>query len=177
MVKKTILLDRDGIINQDSYSYIKSVNEFILLPGSLEALVRLTHAGYQIGIATNQSGISRGYYSEQTLADIHDALLTAVHKVGGEIHAIEYCKHLPDAGCACRKPRAGMLTTLAQRLGCSLKDVPFVGDKISDIQAALTAGATPMVVISPMTDTQALQHYPHVPVFESLNHCVDYLVH
>ncbi|MDI9819407.1 MULTISPECIES: D-glycero-beta-D-manno-heptose 1,7-bisphosphate 7-phosphatase [unclassified Legionella] len=176
-MNKVILLDRDGVINQDSLHYIKSVDEFILLPGSIDALVRLTKAGYRIGVATNQSGVSRGYYTERDLAAIHEKLMSAVRAAGGEIEAIEYCVHLPDAGCLCRKPQPGMLKALAERLGCSsFEGVPFVGDRVSDIQAAEAVGATPMMVLSPMTDRQALRQYPHVPVFTSLAQCIDSLL-
>lgn len=173
---KIILLDRDGVINQDSLHYIKSVEEFIFLPGSLEAIARLTAAGYQIGIATNQSGIARGYYDEQELAAIHEKMLQGIRSVGGDIAAIEYCAHMPDSGCFCRKPKPGMLHTLAKRLGGALAEVVFIGDRVSDIESAQAAGAKPMVVLSPMTDRVALLAYPHVPVFNSLALCVDQLL-
>lgn len=173
-MNKIVLLDRDGIINQDSLHYIKSADEFIPLPGSIGAIARLTQAGYQIGIATNQSGISRGLYTEQLLTDIHDKLLRLVRAQGGEIHAIEYCSHLPDAGCLCRKPKPGMLYALSKRLGVELNQAtPFIGDRVSDIQAALTAGIQPIMVLSPMTDQLALSAYPDVPVFSSLIEWVD----
>ncbi|KTD16686.1 D-glycero-beta-D-manno-heptose 1,7-bisphosphate 7-phosphatase [Legionella jordanis] len=176
-MSKIILLDRDGVINRDSIHYIKSVDEFIFLPGSIEAIVRLNRAGYRIGVATNQSGVSRGLYNEQGLAAIHNKLLSDVREAGGEIEAIEYCTHLPEAGCCCRKPQPGMLKALATRLNCSsLDNVPFVGDRVSDIQAAFAAGATPMIVLSQMTDRIGLQDYPSVPVFNSLSECVDYLL-
>jgi D-glycero-D-manno-heptose 1,7-bisphosphate phosphatase len=173
---KLILLDRDGVINQDSLHYIKSVDEFIPISGSIEAIARLTEAGYLIGVATNQSGIARGYYSEEELEAIHSKMRTLVHAAGGEIALVEYCKHMPDAGCICRKPQPGMLLALAERLGCSLADVPFVGDRVSDIQAAEAAGAKPIMVLSPMTDRVSLQDHLHVPVFNSLSQYVDQLL-
>ena len=173
-MNKILLLDRDGIINQDSLHYIKSVDEFIPIPGSIAAIARLTQAGYQIGIATNQSGIARGLYTAQLLTDIHDQLLQLVRAQGGDIHAIEYCAHLPDAGCLCRKPQPGMLYALSKRLGVKLNhSTPFVGDRVSDIQAALTAGIQPIMVVSPMTDQLALSAYPNVPIFSSLSDWVD----
>lgn len=173
---KVVFLDRDGIINQDSLHYIKSVEEFIPIEGSIDAIARLTKANYRIGVATNQSGVARGYYSEEELQAIHAKMLELVRVAGGEIEAIEYCKHLPDAGCLCRKPQAGMLLTLAERMNCSLIDVPFVGDRVSDIQAAEMAGAKPIMVLSPMTDRVALENYLYVPVFHSLSEFVDYLL-
>lgn len=173
---KIILLDRDGVINSDSLDYIKGVSEFILLPESIEAIVKLSAAGYKIGIATNQSGVSRGLYTEQELQAIHQKMLAAVQEAGGSIDAIEYCIHLPREHCSCRKPQPGMLLALAKRFNCSLTGVPFVGDRVSDIQAALAAGASPVLVLSTMTDREELKAYPNVPVFESLSQYVNQLL-
>lgn len=165
---KLVILDRDGIINQDSLHYIKSPDEFILLPTSVQAIARLTAAGYQIAVATNQSGIARGLYDKAQLDAIHAKMLAGVERAGGRIDVIEYCPHMPDAGCACRKPEPGLLLNIAQRLNCSLLQVPFVGDRISDIQAAEAVGAKPIMVLSSMTDHRAIKEYSHVPVFHSL---------
>lgn len=174
---RLILLDRDGIINKDSLGYIKSVDEFILIPGSVEAIARLTASGYKIAIATNQSGVSRGLYTEAVLAEIHQKLINSVQAAGGTIDAIEYCIHLPSEHCYCRKPNPGMLLTLAKQFNCSLKNVPFIGDRISDIQAALAVGASPVMVLSSMTDLVGLKAYPDIPVFDSLAEYVDQLLH
>jgi D-glycero-D-manno-heptose 1,7-bisphosphate phosphatase len=175
-MNKLIILDRDGVINQDSLHYIKSPDEFILLPGSCEAIARLTEAGYCVAIATNQSGIARGYYDEKQLAAIHQKMKVCVEREGGRIDFLIYCPHLPDVGCLCRKPQPGMLLTIAEHFDCSLKHVPFVGDRLSDIQAAESVGAVPMVVLSPMTDRVGLAAYPHVSVFPSLLQCVNELL-
>jgi len=171
-----ILLDRDGIINQDSLDYIKGVDEFILIPGSVEAIARLTAAGYKIGIATNQSGVSRGLYTETELQAIHNTMLQAVENAGGTIDAIEYCIHLPEERCFCRKPQPGMLHKLAQRFNCSLKNIPFIGDRISDIRAALAVGASPVMVLSSMTDRVSLKSFPNVPIYNSLAEYVNQLL-
>lgn len=163
-----IILDRDGVINQDSYNYIKSVDEFIFIPGSIQAIVDLTAAGYTIAIATNQSGVSRKLYSEQTLAAIHEKLVQTVEAAGGAIAAIESCIHLPEEHCSCRKPQPGMLLRLAERLQCSLTGVFFVGDRVSDIKAARAVGAMPVIILSSMTDQSELTAYPEVPVYNSL---------
>lgn len=173
---KLIILDRDGIINQDSLHYIKSPNEFIVFPTSAHAIARLNKAGYRVAVATNQSGVSRGLYDEATLALIHDKMLTSVRDAGGRIDAIEYCLHMPDAGCPCRKPQPGLLYKIAERFNCSLDNVSFVGDRISDIQAAEAAGAIPIMVLSTMTDRDALTIYPYVPVYDSLADYVDELL-
>lgn len=173
---KLIILDRDGIINQDSLYYIKSADEFIPIAGSIEAIAQLTKAGYTVAVATNQSGVSRGLYSLETLAAIHDKMLKIVEDAGGKISAIEFCTHLPWEYCTCRKPQPGMLLALSERLECGLKGVPFVGDRVSDIQAAYSAGATPVLVLSPMTDLVALAAYPEVPVYNSLKEYVNVLL-
>lgn len=171
-----IILDRDGVINQDSLHYIKSVEEFIPITSSIEAIAALTAAGYKIGVATNQSGVSRGFYTEAVLKDIHDKMLRIVRAAGGDIAAVEYCIHLPAEHCSCRKPAPGMLYALAKKLHCTLKDVPFVGDRVSDIQAALAVGATPVMVLSSMTDMSFLKAYPDVPVYNSLFDYVNVLL-
>lgn len=176
-MNKVILLDRDGVINLDSMDYIKSVDEFILIPDSVNAIARLTKAGYKIGVATNQSGVSRGLYSESELRAIHQKMFRAVDEAGGRIDALEYCIHLPERHCLCRKPQPGMLLALAKKLNCtSLANVHFVGDRVSDIQGAITAHASPVIVLSTMTDSQELQSYPKVPVFNSLAEFVDHLL-
>lgn len=173
---KLIILDRDGIINQDSLNYIKNADEFILIPDSVNAITRLTKAGYKIGVATNQSGVSRGLYTEDELVVIHNKMLSSVEKAGGKIDAIEYCIHLPEEQCPCRKPQPGMLLALSEKFHCSLDQVAFVGDRVSDIEAAYAAGANPVIVLSVMTDRVALQKYPEVPVYNSLADYVNHLL-
>ena len=173
---KLIILDRDGIINEDSLHYIKSTEEYALIPGSCEAIAHLTAAGYCVAVATNQSGIARGYYNEAQLAAIHAKMTTSVIEAGGRIDFVIHCPHMPDAGCSCRKPKPGMLFAIAQHFDCSLTNVPFIGDRVSDIQAAEAAGALPIIVLSQMTDREGLGAYPHVPVFTSLAQCVQALL-
>lgn len=176
MMKRLIILDRDGVINQDSPNYIKSPEEFVFLPGSVHAMVRLYEAGYVLAIATNQSGIARGYYHEQTLEAIHQKLLTTVRAAGGDIACIKHCPHLPEAGCACRKPMPGMLHAIAKTLNCRLEGALMVGDRISDILVAKSVGVRPMVVLSSMTDMARLREFPDVSQFTSLAALVDALL-
>ena len=173
---KLIILDRDGVINQDSLLYIKSTDEFIIIPGSCEAIARLNAAGYRVAVATNQSGIARGYYDEEQLAAIHEKMKASVEAVGGHIDFVIYCPHMPDAGCYCRKPQPGMLLAIAKHFDCSLENVPFIGDRVSDIQASEAAGAVPMMVLSSMTDRAGLAAYSDVPIFTSLAQCVNALL-
>ena len=143
---KLIILDRDGVINQDSDNFVKTVDEFIPLPGSIEAIARLCQAGYHVAIATNQSGIARGYYDLDTLNAMHDKLRSELANHGGSIDMIAFCPHGPDDGCDCRKPLPGMYQAIARRFDIPLKNVPVIGDSLRDLQAAQTVGASPMLV-------------------------------
>lgn len=143
---KLIILDRDGVINQDSDNFIKSVDEFIPLPGSVEAIARLSQAGYRVAIATNQSGIARGYYDIDTLNAMHDKLRAELATHGGSIDMIAFCPHGPDDNCNCRKPKSGMYHAIAQRFDISLKGVPVIGDSLRDLQAAREVEASPILV-------------------------------
>ncbi len=145
---KLVILDRDGTINHDSDKYIKSPAEWKPIKGSLEAIARLTQAGFRIVVATNQSGIGRGLFDMATLNAIHDTMHRAVHLAGGRIDAIFFCPHAADAGCDCRKPRPGMLKEISQRLNVSLRDVPMVGDSRKDLDVAVAAGARPVLVLT-----------------------------
>lgn len=143
---KLIILDRDGVINQDSDDFIKNVDEFIPLPGSLEAIARLNQAGYRVTIATNQSGIARGYYDIATLNAMHDKLRRLLSTLGAGIEMIAFCPHGPDDNCDCRKPRAGMYREIADRFEVTLHGVPIVGDSLRDLIAAREVGARPILV-------------------------------
>lgn len=143
---KAIILDRDGVINQESSEFIKNPDEWIPLKGSLEAIAKLKRAGYTVFILTNQSGVARKLFTVDALTRIHRKMIEDVLHHGGEIDAILYCPHGPDDCCECRKPKPGLFLELAERLNLSLSGVPAVGDSIRDLQAAKTAGAMPVLV-------------------------------
>ena len=143
---KTIILDRDGVINQDSDEFIKSVDEWQAIPGSLEALALLHRHDFRVVVVTNQSGIARGLFSLATLNDIHRHMLAETRKKGGLIEAIFFCPHGPDDGCTCRKPASGMFKDVASRLKIEMSGVPAVGDSLRDLQAAQDVGALPVLV-------------------------------
>jgi len=145
---KLVILDRDGTINYDSDDFIKSPNEWRPLEGSLEAIARLTQAGYRIAVATNQSGIARGFFDTATLIAIHDTLQRAAMQVGGRVDAFFFCPHKADSACACRKPQPGMLLEAVRRFNVSLKDTYMVGDAHRDVAAAAAAGARPVLVLT-----------------------------
>lgn len=143
---KLVILDRDGVINQDSATFIKNPNEWIPIPGSLEAIALLNQHGYRIALATNQSGIARGYFDMATLNAIHDKMHKALAQVGGRVDAVFYCPHSADDGCDCRKPKIGMLEEIGRRFNIDLAQVPAVGDALRDLQAFGDAGCQPYLV-------------------------------
>jgi len=143
---KLIILDRDGVINYDYDQFIKSPEEWKPLPGSLEAIARLSQADYRVVVATNQSGVGRGLFDMPTLNAIHDKMLKAAAHAGGRIDAIFFCPHTPEAGCSCRKPKSGMIEEIATRYNTDLKDVPAIGDSLRDLEAAARLGAQPILV-------------------------------
>lgn len=144
---RLVILDRDGVINQDSDAYIKSLDEWIPYPASIEAIARLSRAGWTVAIATNQSGIARGYYDEATLASMHAELERQVGEAGGRIAQIVYCPHGPDDGCDCRKPLPGLLIQVRDALGLdSLEGSWMVGDSLRDLQAGEPLGCRPVLV-------------------------------
>ncbi|GAB4181292.1 MAG: D-glycero-beta-D-manno-heptose 1,7-bisphosphate 7-phosphatase [Rhodocyclaceae bacterium] len=158
---KLVILDRDGVINQDSPEFIKSPQEWKPIPGSLEAIARLTQWGYRVVVATNQSGVARGLFDMDTLCAIHDKMVRAVSEAGGRIDAIFYCPHAEDDRCACRKPRDGMLREIGARYGTGLDAVPVIGDGLRDIEAAVAAGAQPILVLTGKGETTRLD--PRLP--------------
>jgi D-glycero-D-manno-heptose 1,7-bisphosphate phosphatase len=145
---KLIVLDRDGVINYDSDQFIKSPDEWRAIPGSLEAIARLNHAGFRVIVATNQSGLGRRLFDMATLISIHDKMYKALAQLGGRIDALFYCPHTADSNCDCRKPKPGMLTEIGQRFGVDLTGVPCVGDGERDLQAAAAVGAQPILVLT-----------------------------
>lgn len=143
---KLIILDRDGVINQESKGFIKSPEEWTALPGSLEAIAKLCRQDYRVIVATNQSGVGRGLFSLDTLNKIHTRMLDRVNKKGGSIEAIFFCPHTPEQHCDCRKPGVQLYRDIASRLKANLAGVPSVGDSLRDLQAAKTVNALPILV-------------------------------
>jgi D-glycero-D-manno-heptose 1,7-bisphosphate phosphatase len=145
---KLVILDRDGVINEDSDAYIKSVDEWIPIPASIEAIAQLSKAGWTVAVATNQSGIARGYYDLATLDAMHARLRALVAEQGGEVGLIVYCPHGPDQGCDCRKPKPGMLHTIARHYAVDLHGIWFVGDSKGDLEAAVAVDSQPVLVMT-----------------------------
>ena len=145
---KLVILDRDGTINEDRDDYVKSPDEWEPLPGALEAIARLNHAGWHMVVATNQSGLGRGLFDMATLNAMHLKMNRLLAKLGGRIDAVFFCPHAPERGCDCRKPLPGLFEQIGERYGVDLKQVPVVGDSLRDLQAGAAAGCAPHLVLT-----------------------------
>lgn len=143
---KLIVLDRDGVINEDSDDYIKSPEEWIPIAGSMDAIAHLNRGGYRVAVATNQSGISRGMFDLETLSAMHKKMHDLATEAGAHIDGIFFCPHGPDDKCACRKPKPGLFEEIEKRMGLSLEGVPCVGDSLRDLQAGAARGCVPFLV-------------------------------
>lgn len=141
-----IVLDRDGVINRESAEFVKSSAEWVPLPGSIEAIAKLSAAGFTVAVASNQSGLARGLFDRRALTAMHKKLRRLVGKHGGRIDRIVVCPHGPDDRCNCRKPQPGLLEKLARHYHISMRGVPIIGDSLRDLEAAAAVGAKPILV-------------------------------
>ena len=176
----TIVLDRDGVINHDSDNYIKCADEWIPITGSMDAIAKLHQKDYQVIVATNQSGLARGYFDEVALAAIHQKLNLMAEEAGGLVSAIFYCPHLPDANCQCRKPKTGLLKQAENELGIRLANSYLIGDSLKDLQAAVAFQMKPVLVRTGKgRDTElSLKGRLKVetPVFDNLEAAADWVL-
>ncbi|MBT7410390.1 MAG: D-glycero-beta-D-manno-heptose 1,7-bisphosphate 7-phosphatase [Methylococcales bacterium] len=174
--KKIVLLDRDGVINHDSDNYIKSPDEWIPIPGSLEAIAKLNQAGYKVIVLTNQSGISRNYFTVDTLSKMHEKFYQLLENVGGHIEALFFCPHLPEDQCDCRKPKPGLFDELVKRMNLSdLNNTPYVGDSYKDIEVARKVNATPILVKTGKGERTISQHSNDLAKVGIYNNLADFV--
>lgn len=145
---KLVIMDRDGTINEVNDEYVKTPEEWHAIPGSLEAVARLNHAGWHVVLATNQSGLGRGLIEVSALNDIHGLMHQKLAECGGRVDAVFYCPHTPDEMCQCRKPQTGLFEKIADRYGMSLQGVPVIGDSQRDMVAAAAMGCEPHLVLT-----------------------------
>jgi len=178
---KLVILDRDGTLNEDSLDYIKSEAEWKPLPGALEAIARLNHAGWHVVVASNQSGLGRGLFDVAALNAMHAKMHKLLATAGGRVDAIFYCPHAPDQACRCRKPLSGLFEQIGERYGIDLKGIPSVGDTARDLVAGAAVGCEPHLVLTgkgeayrgkPLPDSFP----PGTRVHENLLAFADYLV-
>ena len=174
-ISKLIILDRDGVINKYSADQIRSTEDFIPIDGSLEAIATLCQLGYEVAVATNQSGISEGLFDEATLEAMHEKLQNLLHPLNGKITYFAYCPHLPNANCGCRKPKPGLLHEISDNLNKPLINVPVVGDTLQDLQAALAVNAKPILVKTGKGESTIQQGLgmENIAVFENLRDVVN----
>ncbi len=175
---KLIVLDRDGVINHDVDGPIVSPIAWEPIEGSLDAIARLTHSGYQVAVATNQSGLARGVLTIHDLHAIHQKMHEQVTQAGGRIDTVVFCPHSDSDECDCRKPAPGMLYTLSERLNIDLTKVSVVGDSLKDIQAAMAAAAKPVLVKTGKGERtlESNKGLEHIPAYDDLAHFVDKLL-
>ncbi|MFZ4537784.1 D-glycero-beta-D-manno-heptose 1,7-bisphosphate 7-phosphatase [Propionivibrio sp.] len=175
---KLVILDRDGVINYDSAQFIKSPAEWKAIPGSLEAIAKLTQAGYKVVIASNQSGIGRGLFDMDTLNAIHNKMHRAAQAAGGRIDAVFYCPHTSESKCNCRKPKPGMFERISACFNTDLSETFAIGDSLRDLQAAATVGAQPVLVLTGKGEiTQANGNVPDgTLVFSDLAAAVEHIL-
>lgn len=145
---KLVILDRDGTLNEDSPDYVKSAAEWVPLPGALEAVARLNHAGWTVVVASNQSGLGRGLFDVAALNAMHAKMHQLVAKVGGRIESVFFCPHGPEEACLCRKPKSGLFEQIRDRYGVDLRGVPTVGDSARDLIAGTALGCEPHLVLT-----------------------------
>lgn len=178
---KLVILDRDGTINEDSAEFIKSEAEWKPLPGALEAIAKLNHAGWHVVVASNQSGLGRGLFDVAALNVMHAKMHKLLALAGGRVEAVFYCPHAPDQACRCRKPLSGLFEQIGERYGVSLKGVPTVGDSARDLVAGAAVGCEPHLVLTGKGEALRGQPLPDnfpagTRVHENLLAFADYLV-
>ncbi|GLR27168.1 D-glycero-beta-D-manno-heptose 1,7-bisphosphate 7-phosphatase [Limnobacter litoralis] len=177
---KLIILDRDGVINEDSDEYVKTVGEWKPIAGSLQAIARLNRGGYRVVVATNQSGIARGMFDLETLSAMHKKMHNLANSSGAHIDAVFFCPHGPEDKCNCRKPKPGLFLEIKSRMGFDLQDVPCVGDSLRDLQAGASQGCKPFLVKTGKGEQTAKAKKDELPpgtmVFDNLLAVAEYLV-
>ena len=178
---KLVILDRDGTLNQDSAEFIKTPEEWLPLPGALEAIARLNHEGWHVVIASNQSGLGRGLFDVSMLNAIHAKMHKMLAAVGARVDAVFYCPHAPDEGCHCRKPEPGLFEQIGERYGLDLHGVPTVGDTARDVLAGVRVGCELHLVLTGKGATYRGRRLPHnfpktTQVHEDLAAFADFLI-
>lgn len=180
-MKPLVILDRDGVINVESPNFIKSPEEWHPIPGSLEAIAKLNHAGFLVGIASNQSGVGRGLFDLAMLERIHQKMQGQLTKLGGHIDLIVFCPHHPDTHCECRKPKPGLINDILSHFKVDNKQtrVPTIGDSLRDLEAAKMAGSDPILVLTgngEETRKKLPADLQHIAIYSDLAAAVDALM-
>ena len=180
---KLVILDRDGVINEDSNEFIKTREEWVPIDGSIEAIARLTKAGFCVVVATNQSGLGRGIFGPDELEAMHEKMQELVSAAGGEIAGVFYCPHHPDDDCDCRKPKAGLLDAIERAFTTSVQGAAVIGDSLRDLQAGMSKGCRPILVKTGkgQKTLSELEQSPNnalkdLQIFDNLANAADHLI-
>lgn len=180
---KLIILDRDGTLNEHRPDYVKSPQDWVPLPGALEAVARLNHAGWSTVIATNQAGLGRGLFDMASFNAIHWHINQLLSKVGARIEAVFLCPHVDEDRCACRKPKPGLYHDIAQRFNLDLQSVPAVGESLRDLLAIQAAGCQPHLVLTGECQRLGYRHVEHIKaqvprmkVHQNLSDFADFII-
>ncbi len=180
---KLIILGRDGILNKYREDHVKAPSEWVPIPGALEAVARLNHAGWHAVVATNQAGIGRGLIDMASVNAIHTHMNQALLAQGGRLDAVFFCPHTPDEGCDCRKPLPGMMRDIGHRYGADLSHVPMVADTLRDLEAAVAGGCEPHLVrsgraaaLTPEQLQQIVDKVPSATVHADLGSFAEFLL-
>ena len=183
MSMKLVILDRDGTINHERDDYIKSSEEWVPLPGAMEAVARLNHAGWHVVVATNQSGIGRGLFDMAALNAMHAKMHQILARHGARVDAVFFCPHTPEDQCSCRKPQPGLFNMIGERFGVSLDGVPMVGDLPRDVLAAQSVGCEPHLVrtgqAASMTEAELValrRQVPDLTIHPDLSSFADFVI-
>ncbi len=180
---KLVILGRDGILNEYREGHVIDPAEWVPIPGALESVARLNHAGWHTVVATNQAGIGRGMIDMAVVNAVHARMNQLLLVQGGRLDAVFFCPHTPEDDCDCRKPKPGMMLDIARRYGLDLAQVPMVCDTLRDLLAAQASGCEPHLVLSGRAaaagDEQVRQMLGQVPgarLHSDLGAFVDFLL-
>jgi D-glycero-D-manno-heptose 1,7-bisphosphate phosphatase len=182
-ITKLVILGRDGILNEYREGHVTAPEEWQPVPGALDAVARINHAGWHTVVATNQSGVGRGMIDMSAVNTVHAHMHQMLQAQGGRIDAVFFCPHTPEDDCDCRKPRPGLMLDIGRRYGVDLSHVPMVGDTARDLIAAQAAGCEPHLVLSgraaglsPEQVEALLQQVPSAHAHASLGAFADFLL-
>lgn len=160
---KAVLLDRDGVINEDRDDYVKGVHELRVFPGAPDSIRRLNEAGFRVFVVSNQQGVAKGIISEESLLAMQNEISRQVEAAGGAISGFYYCRHLASQGCSCRKPQPGLLLKAAKEHGFDLAESVMVGDTERDIMAGKSAGCRTVLVLTGKLARDDARNLPCAP--------------
>lgn len=157
---RLVVLDRDGTLNLDDKAIISGPDDWVPVPGALEAVARLNQAGWRVVIATNQSGLGRGLFDADTMNRVHAKMNKLLAGVGARVDAVFFCPHTRDDVCDCRKPKPGLILKIAERFALPVVDIAVAGNTVRHIQAGHAAGAQTHLLLTGKCEAYSLTDLP-----------------